>query len=155
MKTIYFVQHGLACSSEENTTRPLTKAGEKQVMVMVDFLKAQRIPVRHLRHSGKLRAQQTADIFAQALDISDNRKQDGMNPNDDPAVLAESIKDDATMYVGHLPQLSRLVSLLLCGDAEQTLVRFQNAGVVCLTLDDDSASLQWYLTPALIKYKLL
>ena len=37
------------------------------------------------------------------------------------------------MLVGNLPHLSRLVSLLLTGNPEIEVVRFRNAGIVCLT----------------------
>jgi phosphohistidine phosphatase len=150
MNTVYFVQHGLAHSSEENESRPLTEPGVQQVKTVAEFLKHHDIEVRHLRHSGKLRARQTADIFAQILGVADNQAQQGMNPNDDPAALAATIEDDEIMYIGHLPQLNGVVSLLLCGDTEQTIVQFHNAGVVCLGMGGNSASLQWYLTPDLL-----
>ncbi|MCK4450112.1 MAG: hypothetical protein KAX26_05930 [Anaerolineae bacterium] len=36
------------------------------------------------------------------------------------------------VLVGHLPFLDRLASLLVTGDADHSIVRFQMGGIVCL-----------------------
>jgi phosphohistidine phosphatase len=57
----------------------------------------------------------------------------------------------SVMVVGHLPHLGRLVSRLLGLDADRSVVRFQNAGVVCLDRDAaGSWSVRWVLPPELV-----
>ena len=58
----------------------------------------------------------------------------GLSPNDDVTLVAASLPGEqgSIMLVGHLPHLSRLVSLLVTGNPEINVVRFRNAGIVCL-----------------------
>jgi hypothetical protein len=59
------------------------------------------------------------------------------------------------MLVGHLPFLSRLVSLLLVGDPDRPLVQFPMGGIVCLAREAPVSggtpvwNLVWALTPAM------
>ena len=69
-----------------------------------------------------------------------------MAPNDNPAQLIEQISEDGVMYIGHLPHLSRVVAQLVSGDATYPLVKFQNAAVLCMEMDENSAAIKWYLT---------
>ena len=73
-----------------------------------------------------------------------------MKPNDDPTELA-AILDDGAMYVGHLPHLEKLVSLLVAGHENAGVVRFTNGGVVCLERDEDGFYIEWYITPSLCR----
>ena len=50
--------------------------------------------------------------------------------------------------VGHLPQLAKLISLLLIG-SERTMLDLPAAGLVCLEGTGGSWQLNWYLTPEL------
>ena len=55
------------------------------------------------------------------------------------------------MMVGHLPYLSRLVSVLLGVQQDRTLVTFQTGGVVHLERDDNREwRLRWILVPDLL-----
>ena len=53
------------------------------------------------------------------------------------------------MLVGHLPFMSRLASLLLAGEPEAGVVRFQTSGIVCLSREQGEWSLSWAVTPEL------
>ena len=55
------------------------------------------------------------------------------------------------MLVGHLPFMSRLTGLLVAGDPELEVVRFQNAGVVCLREYESQWSVEWMVVPSLVK----
>ena len=56
------------------------------------------------------------------------------------------------MLVGHLPYMSRLASLLLCGDSEKEIIKFRNAGIVNLIRDDLKVwSIGWILIPEMVK----
>ena len=52
------------------------------------------------------------------------------------------------VIVGHLPQLGRLVSVLLLG-SERDLLDLPSAGLVCLERTADSWLINWFLAPEL------
>ncbi len=81
------------------------------------------IRVDAIHHSGKLRAQQTAEIFSEHLDAQ-AVPATGLAPNDDVAEIAKSIESEpgGIMLVGHLPFLERLAALLIAGNAESSVV---------------------------------
>lgn len=107
------------------------------------------VKVAVVYHSGKKRARQTAEIFAQVLGARAEEK-DGLNPNDDPAIWAERLSTlDEVMIVGHLPHLSRLASLLVVGNTEVPIVEFRYSGVVALTRTPKWV-VKWLLTPDIL-----
>ncbi len=148
---LYLVQHGEAATKERDPSRPLTDHGRQQVTRVARAAAAVGIAPAGIYHSGKLRAEQTAGIFAAALSpgLLPSRLE-GLAPNDDPAVAERAIAAFAApvMLVGHLPHLSRLCSRLVAGDAAQDLVAFRNGGVVCLGRDEEGNwRLRWILPP--------
>jgi phosphohistidine phosphatase len=152
---IYLVQHGEATAKELDPQRPISEQGKVDVQRMADVLKRAGVEVKSVIHSGKLRAQQTAEILAAEiapglrLEVSDL-----INPNDNPAAL-EQHGDNAktnTMLVGHLPFMAKLVSHLVTGDDSQTLVAYQPGSVVCLELTENGNwQINWMLRPELLK----
>jgi phosphohistidine phosphatase len=148
---LYLVQHGEATSQEEDPSRPLTARGRQQVGRVARAVATAGIAPAAIYHSGKLRAEQTAQILADALgpDLSPSRLE-GLAPNDDPTLAEHTIATSAApmMLVGHLPHLSRLCSQLLAGDPTLPLVRFRNGGVVCLAREGDEGwTVRWIVTP--------
>jgi phosphohistidine phosphatase len=78
---------------------------------------------------------------------------EGLAPLDAANIWAERLKDitDDIFLVGHMPHLGRLASLLLFGNADNNIISFKMAGVVCLKREDAGAwSLQWMLTPEIL-----
>jgi len=150
---VYLVQHGEALSSEEDPARPLSEKGAADVRRMGNFLyRNAGLVVPEVLHSGKARAAQTAEILARCLNGVYVAASD-LNPNDGPGLwaarLAARIED--VMLVSHLPYLQRLAGLLLCGDVSSPLMRFSNAGVVCLARDGEGVwQLEWAMTPELL-----
>ncbi len=151
---IYLAQHGEATSSEENPQRPLSDKGAAEVRKIGDFLYAKsKLCIAEILHSGKLRGEQTAELFARCLNGVYTAAPD-LNPNDDPALWSAHLaaREKDVMLVGHLPHISRLTALLLTGDADQTPVALQHAGVLCLERDAQGIwHLQWLLTPDLLE----
>ncbi len=147
---VYLVQHGEAKPETEDPTRPLSDRGHAEVERVAQHAAALKVQVAEIRHSGKLRARQTAEILAAALSPSHGlREMDGLAPADYPVkakVEVESTRDPL-MLVGHLPHLSRLASLLLLGDPRREIIRFRNGAIVCLVKVEDHWLLQWVLTP--------
>ena len=159
---VYLVQHGQALSAEQDPQRPLSEQGRAAATKMADHLAALDThligpPIAEVRHSGKLRAQQTAEIFARALcPHVGPTAHEGMSPKDDPRVIYEELatkreQDGTLLLVGHLPHLARLAGLLLTGDAKKTPVRFVNAAVLKIRPAHDGWAVEWYLTPACVQ----
>ena len=149
---LYLVQHGAALTKDEDPARPLSEVGRFEVTAVARRATELRLRLGEIRHSGKLRAQQTAEILARHVSSeTPPTVLRGLDPNDDPAALVPTLEaSDAPMtLVGHLPHLSRLASLLLCDEPERGIIAFRNGAIVQLVRSDDAWQLRSVLTPEL------
>lgn len=154
---LYLVQHAEAKGEAEDPLRGLTDRGLSDIKKAAALVARSGVRVSQILHSGKLRARQTAEALAQSIGGASASGQmaaqtDGLSPSDDPKIWAGRIggmKDD-TMLVGHLPHLSRLASLLLCGDEGKCVVSFMMAGIVCLKREENCWSVKWMITPGIV-----
>ena len=100
------------------------------------------LQVDQIRHSGKLRAQQAAEILAERLQPRQGvTSETGLGPNDNVLPVADALADlsGSVMLVGHLPFLSRLAGVMLSGDPGRRPVRFRNGGLVGMMLAPSTA----------------
>jgi phosphohistidine phosphatase len=148
---IYLVQHGKANPAESDAERGLTAEGRAEVERIAEVARGYGVRVSAIIQSGKKRALQTAEIFAEKLgpgiSISESR---GMDPNDDVASFAGRIDAGGNrMYVGHLPFMEKLASHLITGSADRPVFKFQNGGIVCLDIHPDTGTwvIRWTLMP--------
>jgi phosphohistidine phosphatase len=152
---LYLVQHGEAKSEEDDPKRPLADQGRLDVERMGKFLKRAGLNVSKVVHSGKLRARQTAEILASAIAPKASLEtSDIIKPNDEPGPFAENLEElnEDTMIVGHLPFMSRLVSILINGTSELIVTLFQPGSVVCLERSEQGGwALCWMIRPELIR----
>jgi phosphohistidine phosphatase len=151
---LYLVQHGEAKTEEEDPERALNQRGAEAVERIAAWAAKVGIQVDQIRHSGKRRAQQTAEILADRIEPNHGVVPvSGLKPNDDINAWAENLakESESVMLVGHLPFLSRLTSLLLVGDLTNGIVRFRNAGIICLIREEDRWLLGWVVTPDLVE----
>lgn len=147
---IYLVQHGKALSKEVDPDRSLSEEGRGEVEAVAHFLAKAGVTIPRIYHSGKTRAAQTARIFADNLSEGNIENQPGMAPNDDVAAFAAIIEGNGdALYVGHLPHLGKLASLLTTGDEQTEVAEIVNAGVLCLGTGAGGYRIEWYLTPLL------
>ncbi|WP_069808097.1 phosphohistidine phosphatase SixA [Vulcanisaeta thermophila] len=153
MPSLYLVQHGKSFSEEQDPERRLTPEGVDETERVARYLASLGVRVYEIIHSGKTRARQTAEILARYLGASRVYASDGLNPNDDPGVWVGRVKSLTSdlMIVGHLPHLSRLVSLLLVGNPEVKVVEFRYSGVLKLVGSGGSWSIAWYITPDVVR----
>ena len=151
---LYLVQHGAAKAESEDPQRGLTDEGRRTVERMAEFCSSLGLQVDRIEHSEKLRARQTAEIFAARLRSSEGTKQvSGIAPNDDVEPLRARLEKEPKnlMMVGHLPYLSRLVARLLGLAADQTVVQFHMGGVVRMDREETGRwVVRWVLTPELL-----
>lgn len=151
---LYLVQHGEAKAEVENPQRPLTDRGRVEVERVSNLANKLAVKPSYIFHSGKLRAEQTAEIIADVLEVSKEPEAvSGLNPNDDVQqwVAKISQQEENLMLVGHLPFMDKLASLLLCGNEDAGVVQFRYGAIACLEREASGTwRLQWVLTPALV-----
>ena len=149
---LYLVQHGEAVSKEEDPSRPLLEKGREDIRKVADFVaEHMKIQVASILHSGKARAQQTAQILAEHLNpLEGIMMTEGLEPLAEPSIWIERLAktDEDSMLVGHLPHLCKLSAYLLCQDEEKKVIHFQRGGIVCLGREESGAwSIKWMIIP--------
>ncbi len=140
---VYLIQHGEAKPEEEDQARHLTEHGIEAVKKVAAFLEPLHLQPQAIWHSGKARAQQTAEILGTTIKAEEGMIQkEGLAPKDPVASIKQTIEEGSqdVMIVGHLPFLSKLAGLMVVGDETKEVVRFHYAGVVCL---ESAASGKW------------
>jgi len=141
---VYLVQHGKSKSEEKDPKKSLTEEGAVEAELVAIQLVEREIQIGQIVHSGKTRAEQTAAIFAEFLKPAAGVKVlKGIGGADNPTIAKQFIEKctDNVMLVGHLPHLQKLAVLLTGQDVE-----FQNAGVVCLSFEDNW-QVAWEILP--------
>jgi phosphohistidine phosphatase len=159
---LYLLRHAIAAERDGNKypddgQRPLTRAGYKKMIKIARALYKMDIRIDLILSSPLLRARETADITRKYLHL----KKDCLVLNDQLAPLGEPsqlITDIQTKYmlnclllVGHEPDMSNLISLLLSGDRSLSIT-MKKGGICCLSVDElvagKCATLEWLMTPA-------
>jgi phosphohistidine phosphatase len=150
--SVYLVQHGKSLPKEIDPEQGLSAEGRSEVERIAAVSRDYGIRVSGIRHSGKKRAMETALIFAEILGLEDRvEAQEGLNPLDDVTTWPQRLQGTHDlMLIGHLPFMERLSAYLITGNADITVFRFQNAGVVCL--DKDLPKKQWVVKWALMPH---
>ncbi len=145
--SLYLVQHGKCLPEDVDPERPLTGEGTADVKRIAEVAAGYGIRVDRIIHSGKLRALQTAEIFAQKMLPPEGVSQsEGLKPNDDVSLFKADTGAN-TMVVGHLPFMERFASFLVTGSPEKRVFKFQNGGIVCLDVVDNDWVIKWALMP--------
>ncbi len=145
---LFLVRHGEARGKEEDPARGLSRRGIETVRSVAMDFSLMNPGVGRILHSGKLRAQQTAEILAELLRIPDRLQElPDLEPEADVSRLLPRINrlGEDTMLVGHLPHLSRLTSALLTGNPDLELVRLQPGGIVCLSRPEAGLKAGWLI----------
>lgn len=155
---VYLVRHGKASKDldkySSDDLRPLTKRGRADVEHIAAQVAHSGMPIHEIRHSGILRAQETAEIFHHHL-----KPEGGIHAVaglcwDDPVEpLAQELHYEPApiMLVGHNPFMENLTSLLLTGSVHDLPpVTFSTSATVCLEYDLGQWSLRWMLTPEIM-----
>lgn len=154
---LYCVRHGRAEQLPDHTgERPLTQEGINDVSKVAAYLKHQAVwrHVVRLMHSGKLRAQQSAEILAAAVAEDQAIEVCALLGSDHSTVpLINLIQEwhDDTMLVGHMPFMSQLVSALILREDSYDILRFPPGTVVCLErIEHYRWILNWVVCPDLV-----
>jgi len=151
---LYLVQHGEAVSEEIDAQRPLSDKGRSDVRRVGKLLREAGLEVESIWHSGKLRAQQTAEILGEVLYVKGNVvAKKGLAPLDPTEPIENELRkrEEDLMIVGHLPFLEKLVSRLLVNSDSPNLITFQQGGVVNLQRSEaGNWAIRWMIIPGLL-----
>lgn len=154
---VYLVQHGESVPEELDPTRPLTAQGKANVEILAQFLKKAGVKIDVIWHSTKLRAKQTAQLLEEVLlPYQGILEKQRLNPNDPVGPVKEKIVMEGIenlMIVGHLPFLSKLVSLFLTDTEARPLVHFKEGGILALEQSEKGNwEISWMMVPDLLKH---
>ena len=161
---LYIVRHAIAeerdphSSEETDSQRPLTDAGRKKFRQIGQALANLGTQVDLILTSPYLRAADTAKILRKELGVEKDKliSVDELAPGGDAQRLMKDIREkygspQSVALVGHEPGLSRLISVLLSGDATLPIM-MKKGGICCLSVDKleygRCATLEWLLAPA-------
>lgn len=157
------MRHGPALEREDwhqdDALRPLSESGAVKTRAAARGLVCLCPRVDRVAASPLLRAVQTAQITREELEV-----EAGIEEWPELALLAEEEADleplrariqasasTCILLVGHEPGCSRLLSLLLCGGADALGFQWKKAGVACLEVEGDWASLCWLASPKMLR----
>lgn len=145
---LYLVRHGQALPQEQHPQCPLSASGRAQIVALGQVLHEKAVQPHFIWHSSKARAQETAQILAQALNLETAvRERPHLSPMDplEPMLQTLARLDEDLLLVGHLPYLANLATQLA-----DTKPVFHTGTCLCLQRGDTPNWVeQWCLNPAL------
>jgi phosphohistidine phosphatase len=160
---LYIVRHGIAIDREDPKCPPdperyLTEEGIEKTKQVAKGVAALGIHADLLISSPYVRAMQTAELFAHALDYSKQkiRRSDLLLPGAEPSMLFKELAKDkhssSVFLFGHAPQLDEIIAAAFA--TSHPITSLKKAGVAALQLkrfSPPSAELQWLGTPRLLR----
>jgi len=148
---VYLVRHAKASRDPAITAdeeRPLTERGRADADALAELVARAGAPVAQIRHSGLLRAEQTAQIFARHLLPPEGViAVEGLLWDDPVETWAVKLAGETApvMLVGHNPFMEALAALLLGLEPQAAPIRFATSSAACLENAEGAWSLRWLL----------
>jgi phosphohistidine phosphatase len=160
---LYIVRHGIAIDREDPKCPPdpqryLTEEGVKKTEQVAKGVASLGITADLFLTSPYIRAAQTAEIFAAALEYAKQkiRRTDLLLPGAEPSLLFRELAKDrqasCVFLFGHAPQLDDIVATAL--GSKRHLTSLKKAGVALIELKRISppiGMLAWLATPKLLR----
>jgi phosphohistidine phosphatase len=160
---LYIVRHGIAIGREDprcpsDPERYLTEEGVEKTVQVAKGVAALGATADLLLSSPYVRATQTAEIFASALDYAKQkiRRTDLLLPGAEPSLLFRELARDKQMssvfLFGHAPQLDDVIATAL--GSKRHVTSLKKAGVALMELKRLSppiGMLVWLATPKLLR----
>lgn len=159
---LYIIRHAIAVEPgapgyEDDSLRPLTGKGSEKMSNIARGLKSLDLRFDLVLSSPYTRALETARILLKVFKMKKEQLvvSEHLTPMSSPEQLIGEINEnysslDSIAIVGHEPNLSALISLLVAGDAALS-VNMRKGGVCCLSaenlLHERRATLEWLLMP--------
>lgn len=154
---LYLIRHATAQDRAlglPDPSRHLVDKGIKQTQKLADFCKKQQIRPQLLLTSPLVRAEQTAMLLHQNADWPEPQKQTWLIIDTLPEVQLKALVSlmqqgiASVCCVGHEPDISSLLGLILDTDAGHFFIK--KASITALELTPDQAVLLWSLPVALL-----
>ena len=154
---ICILRHGIALERgaagyKKDSERPLTKEGEEKMHQIAEAMLAMGLKFDLILSSPYVRAADTAQIVASHLD-EEVTFTDSLVAGGSPLELIREINDakvQRVLLVGHEPDLSTLISMLITGGSDAA-IELKKGGLCKLTTEKlifgQCATLNWLLTP--------
>jgi phosphohistidine phosphatase len=157
---LYLVRHGIAVDrtdpkSPAEPERPLTAKGVQKSRQAALGLKELGVKPDLILTSPYVRAAQTAEIFAEALGVSQEkiRACEALKPAGNPSDVvkeAARLRAKEAMCFGHAPHLDQMISQL--AGARGTFTALKKVGVACMEQGAGGRwELLWILTPKMLR----
>lgn len=160
---LYIVRHGIAIDREDpkcppEAERHLTEEGVEKTKQVAKGAAALGVAGDLFVTSPYVRALQTAEIFADALDYSRQRirRNELLLPGSEPTLLfrelARERQASSVLLFGHAPQLDEVIATAL--GSKRHLTALKKAGVALLELKRISPPmgvLVWLATPKMLR----
>jgi phosphohistidine phosphatase len=158
---LYFMRHGIAVDRADSGAgsgdreRQLTPKGIKRMNKAAKGLTALSLTFDRILTSPLERARQTAKIVAQTLQLENRVEEvEQLSPEQSAQDLLSALvpysDQKQILLVGHEPQLSNTISVLLSGTARAE-IRLKKGAMCCLEVDGlppkKNGVLHWALAP--------
>lgn len=158
---LYLLRHAIAAERDaqkfpDDGQRPLTEAGTEKMIKIAQALSKMDLKIDLILSSPLVRTRETAEIARNQLSLNEDRLVlvDQLAPLGEPRQLINEIRTkymhERLLLVGHEPDLSNLISLLLSGDTGMS-VTMKKGGICCLSIDQlaagKCATLEWLINP--------
>jgi phosphohistidine phosphatase len=155
---LFILRHGKAGKSSggpDDAARGLTREGKAEIRRVAQWMKVQEFRFDTIATSPLRRALETATVIASVSGRKDNLAiWDELAPGGDPDTVcykAAQVGNDArVLVIGHEPGLSRLISMIISGNPDGSIV-LSKGGLAKIRNYSfgtrPSGDLQWLLTP--------
>jgi phosphohistidine phosphatase len=152
---LYLIRHAHALDGEDDSRRPLSPRGRKQVKALTKFLASSgALQPAEIWHSGLDRARETAELLVEGLELPAKLfEKPGLMPEDDPALLIARLNTlhEPLAIVGHEPFLSALATLLVGGGAGGIpIFVMRKSTIIALEGTGSLWQVRWQLAPELL-----
>jgi phosphohistidine phosphatase len=156
---LYFLRHASAGQSlsnpKQDEKRPLDQQGIEQSQQMGRLLAALEVEFDAIITSPLTRALQTAELAANEVGQEDRIVQDdALRPDASydqfQELLRKHAREKAVMVVGHNPNFSEFLSLLISENASESTVELKKGALAKVDVKQQRGSLRWHITPKLL-----
>jgi phosphohistidine phosphatase len=160
MAAFYVVRHAVAENRDperwpDDSKRPLTADGAARFRRTARGLRKLVPPVDLVLSSPYSRAWRTAELLTEEAGwpspVECEAFQAERAPEEAAAVVRAHAGAESLAVVGHEPQLSQLVSVLLTGSASAVRLALKKGSVTHLDVADERAVLHWLATPKTLR----
>ena len=163
---IFLMRHGVAVDRDDpdypdDASRPLTRHGVKRTARIARGLRRMDVSIDRLVTSPLYRCRQTADVVAKEFGFPTSSIIETLHlaPGGSPLAFVQELFVDpaptAVMAVGHQPDLSELISLLIAGDPHAIDIPLKKGAVALVECDNppsvERGTLHFLLQPSMLR----